>query len=739
MRKLFGVFVLCVLMSVHVCGSSGFAHTAATLFNRGIDLTAKAFDDFIPDVSSEKYSLERLIRKHELTFGEKNLDGDSLLGLLGIKKSRLPWSGKIPKEVGHVLTCYRIGRHWYKNQFGQVQADSEFLKGIAIASEKNKTTLLKRVIAQHIIDIYEENRLTNDFVYAGCWNVMRQSSVVEKDAESIYKYFLAKELDDAKTWLFDVLCYEQDTNVPDGLRGEYEALLACIHSRCKIDDFKTRLVEIENAKRNFCRASNEVYKKLLDERKLEQPSLRNTLITGSQRILNVTLGFERPYEEGAQSLAAAWRLAHPAGPVTEGPGFVSFSGGASAGPGGAGSGAGAAGAGGPLVPEDEVHQLSDSLQQLQDFLDGIGCQHYVGSISGIKEYLDSCRDVQGACSMLQLLLADVNYIHLVSTYMVEFVQEYPDWSPERMSCVHSDAIKSHIAEVDTAARFKAAQLTIQPALDGEWDVGNFWGDYDSGVPSPAQASEEASVLTEAPAPSPANPLELADYSPPASVLSLAPANPSAPSPAPAAEVAPVFTEEPVASPANPLELADYSPPASVLSLAPANPSAPSPAPAAEVAPVFTEEPVASPANPLELADYSPPASVLSPASVQQPVSSPASAPFPPLAAEEAPVLTEEPVQAKLKQKWSMHAKKIAGGGTVLALGSLAYLAAELSKNPENRALVSWFFKKLRGKKVAPLTPQQRRSAGRLKIDAAVAIPCAALGVAAVVAARCMRG
>ena|GEM_PF-4702258 len=105
------------------------------------------------------------------------------------------------------------------------------------------------------------------------------------------------------------------------------------------------------------------------------------------------------------------------------------------------------------------------------------------------------------------------------------------------------------------------------------------------------------------------------------------------------------------------------------------------------------------------------------------------------ASEEVTVLTEESVPAKPKQKWNMHAKKIAGGGTVLALGSLAYLVAELSKNRENRALVRWFFKKLRGKKVAPLTSQQRKSAGRLKIDAAVAIPGVVLGAAAVVAAR----
>gem|GEM_PF-4029478 len=234
------------------------------------------------------------------------------------------------------------------------------------------------------------------------------------------------------------------------------------------------------------------------------------------------------------------------------------------------------------------------------------------------------------------------------------------------------------------------------------------------VPSPAPVTQPAP--SQAPAPDPIYRTPLAAQQSLVGPALRRVAVYSVPSQAPVAQ--PVPSPAPVTQP--------------VPSPAPVTQPAPYQAPAAEAAPVLTEELVASPANPSELADHSPPALAPSPAPVTQP------APYQAPAAEAAPVWTEVPVQAELKQKWSMHAKKIAGGGTVLALGSLAYLAAELSKNRENRALVSWFFKKLRGKKVAPLTPQQRRSAGRLKIDAAVAIPCAALGVAAVVAARRMR-
>ena len=111
----------------------------------------------------------------------------------------------------------------------------------------------------------------------------------------------------------------------------------------------------------------------------------------------------------------------------------------------------------------------------------------------------------------------------------------------------------------------------------------------------------------------------------------------------------------------------------------------------------------------------------------------------PLATHTTPAaLPSNPATPPAQPKNNGTANGISTLGGLVTAGSLGYLIAELVKSKEVQAVVGRAFKKLAGKKVAPLTGRQRRIAQRLGLDAGVAGAGMLAGLIVLICGRSMR-
>jgi hypothetical protein len=821
MNKLLSFFVF--LMCISGVDASPQRRTVASIANKAIEMLAAATDTSIQPVHTDDYTLERVARRHIL----KKIGGETkpyaVADFLGIGIGAWGVLGyDLPQDVKNILSQYKEGSHWYLKEMPHwglrvkfvFHADENVL-GVQL-SQEDADVLLKRVIAQHIVDVCAEGSEKEK-----CQDILQGSTFSSSHKLRIYRFIVDKEVRATTRWVQNL--YADKAQVPEGLKhawGNLHLILGEIREKYSTYDLSTaqqRLVDLENVKRGFCYQSQIVHADFQQKKILPSGRLASSVLDTVSRGLDARVGIEWRYEEAAERLAAAWtyKLAADA-ERSDSERVVAAPVVPDGGPAGAGSGArpdevsgrvesvatdesapasGTVASGVPVelpqpVLSAQLLSLKDrllfDLESLHGFTSMIKQGPVAKEVDNLRKRVMSAHtahnqhdELQACRTALDDYWAKPETQRAVMNGMRIWMRSHPQWKMpatwhgcryvQEMLTLASRELQAHDSSSSTrapavAASAYSAQLLplviptsatqgdagfISDAPPGDMavvaalsqplslpvrapgvaalaesesvnrvrediDLSGFWGDdalYGRRIdaqPAPVHISRPA-VLSVVPngQPEPGNPsVQPAPAAQPNA--DSRPGNPSA-QPAPAAQ--------PAVSPTQPNAGSRR-----------ANPSA-QPAPAAK--------PAVSPAQPNAGSRRANPRA--QPASVSQPGGGSVE-----LTARGAgPAgLSKQAHSKSLSPQFQKHDTTLARGvgyaGGAITVGFLGYWLAQMLKDTDSRAVIARAFKKLAGKKVAPLTTRQRRAAKRLQRDGGIAGAGTVAGIATVLGGWLLR-